>query len=544
MTWWRRIFGGGRTAQERLFAHLRAKEAELQTLTDALPQLIWSADAQGRRDYCNARWFEYTGLTEEESFGEAWLHALHPADTARVREAWNHARTTGTPYEFEARLRSRTGQYRWFMARALPVHDDEGHLTRWLGTVTDIHHHRILEEQQQRSQRSLRLLAEVGTALSEETLQRGIVARVLDILVHEFCDWAYIAVSEQDGYRVAGVVHRNPAQQAFAAMFSGMFVREPCLTGDYKESLHVLGTATTLSVPLIVGGKSMGLLHCAWSAATTVEEDKADLLREIGLRCAAALDRARVHESLVTTLQSVFIEQRLPRLNNVGFSAVYLPATRGALIGGDWYDALELPDGRVFIAIGDVGGHGLDAAIAMNRARQAMFVSAAALPDPSAVLDRVHEVLELTHSPMATALCGFLDPSTFTFTYASAGHSPPVLAVAHGDAHFLRVDGAPLGIGFAPGARTFSETLPPESLLVFYTDGLTEARRDLLAGERRLLDVAAQVHGSFSFAPAEAIRHAMLEGAETRDDIAILALSFGSPKAPVMPPFPENIRLS
>ncbi len=111
----------------------------LRALADAMPQLIWSTRADGVHDYFNKPWYEYTGNTLAQAQSDAWSELVHPDDAARTRAHWDEALATGTPYEVEFRFkRASDGAYRWFLARANPVRDEQGTIVRWFGTCTDI----------------------------------------------------------------------------------------------------------------------------------------------------------------------------------------------------------------------------------------------------------------------------------------------------------------------------------------------------------------------------------------------------------------------
>jgi PAS domain S-box-containing protein len=120
---------------------LRDNEAQLQALTAALPQLIWTADASGRYDFFNERWQEFTGLPAGRTDIAAWLDTVHPEDREGAELNWRHAVASGQGYQTEYRLRRTDGTWRWFLRRALPVRDPaSGEVIRWLGTCTDIEH--------------------------------------------------------------------------------------------------------------------------------------------------------------------------------------------------------------------------------------------------------------------------------------------------------------------------------------------------------------------------------------------------------------------
>ncbi len=117
---------------------LRDSQAQLQVLTDAMPQMVWSTRPDGFHDYYNARWYEFTGVPMGSTDGEGWNGMFHPDDQERAWARWRRSLATGEPYEVEYRLRHHSGVYRWTLGRALPVRDADGKIVRWIGTCTDI----------------------------------------------------------------------------------------------------------------------------------------------------------------------------------------------------------------------------------------------------------------------------------------------------------------------------------------------------------------------------------------------------------------------
>lgn len=110
----------------------------LTQLAEAIPQIVWTAKSDGRCDHLNQRWYEYTGLTEEESVDYEWTKIIHPDDLKNCLARWQHAYSTGEAYEVEYRLRRSDGIYRWHLGRACPVKDESHRILRWFGTCTDI----------------------------------------------------------------------------------------------------------------------------------------------------------------------------------------------------------------------------------------------------------------------------------------------------------------------------------------------------------------------------------------------------------------------
>ena len=127
------------TARKAAKAALAESEAKFRVLAELLPQLIFTARADGSSEYKNRRWLEYSGMTPEQARNGGWIGLLHPDDRDASVAAWNHAVRSGEPFEREHRLRGKDGEYRWFLARATPLREKaDGPISRWIGTATEI----------------------------------------------------------------------------------------------------------------------------------------------------------------------------------------------------------------------------------------------------------------------------------------------------------------------------------------------------------------------------------------------------------------------
>jgi PAS domain S-box-containing protein len=144
-----------RTAGERLrgVVALSESEAKFRTITDAMPQMVWSTLADGKPDYYNEQWYRFTGLPRDSSEGAGWDAIFHPEDHERVSATWRACVETGTTYEIQYRLRHHSGNYRWVLGRALPVRASDGHILQWMGTYTDIDDHKHAEEELRQASR-------------------------------------------------------------------------------------------------------------------------------------------------------------------------------------------------------------------------------------------------------------------------------------------------------------------------------------------------------------------------------------------------------
>ncbi len=126
------------TARKLAEAALRESEARFQAIANSIDQMVWATRPDGYHDFFNQRWYDYTGVPEGSTNGEAWKGVFHPDDQERASSLWRHCLATGEPYRIEYRLRHWSGQYRWVLGRAQPVRNEHGRITRWFGTCTDI----------------------------------------------------------------------------------------------------------------------------------------------------------------------------------------------------------------------------------------------------------------------------------------------------------------------------------------------------------------------------------------------------------------------
>ena len=135
------------TAQVLTQRALHESEGKFRTMTEAMPQMVWSGLPDGTNDYANRRWCEFTGMSNQALAGSGWTRAIHPDDLQALRTQWTTSLASGALFEIEHRLRHHSGDYRWVLNRALPVHDEAGAIIRWMGTVTDMHDQRLAAEE-------------------------------------------------------------------------------------------------------------------------------------------------------------------------------------------------------------------------------------------------------------------------------------------------------------------------------------------------------------------------------------------------------------
>lgn len=541
-------------------------ERGLRMLADAVPQIIWTARPHGRLDYFNRRWFEFTGCGDEQTFdGDGWLNVFHPDDRAALAGWWRAATETCEDSTAEARIRSRDGGYYWFLVRAAALRDATGAPARIFATATDIDERKRIEERDA-------FFARVGEVLTSTLDAPTLLQRITELCVPAFADWCQVqSLSNDEELIVEAVRHSDPElnkrletlvgqhviamhdrtlgspqvlRQARSRMLDTQAIRravdENVPNPEHRAVYDAAGLGTALIVPLVARGKTQGTLHLVTvDPASRRPEITLEIAEELARRAALAIDNSRLYERehrVASALQHAMLPAHLPVHDRVELSYAYRPAERESRIGGDWYDAFTTPDGLIALSIGDVAGHGLEASVAMNEARQALRLSALEGLSPEQTLRRTNSALMLDENhPMITAVFGVIDPERSIFRYSSAGHPPPALAPFFGAAHYLKGGGIPIGVDRAARFPLHEVELPAFSTLLLYTDGLIEFDRNLEREAIRLLEALDQRVHDAGYDGAGALVRRLLTNRQM-DDIAVLA-------ATMLPAEPQPIEI-
>ncbi len=524
-------------------------ERGLRMLADVIPQIVCTAGPDGRIDYFNRRWFEYTGFSDAQTFHRGgWRNAIHPDDRPTLESPLRDAVSTGNDFSVEARVRSATGEYRWFLARAVALRAGDGSIIRFFSTATDINEQKRIEEREI-------FLSHVSDVLGSTLEAQTILQKITELCVPTFADWCQVqSVSADEELVVEAVSHSDPELNERLETLVGRSVvifRDASLGSPQvlrEAQSHVLdheatvravqrnvpdpadravyeaaGLGTALVVPLVVREQVLGTLHLVNIDPTSRRpEITVEVAEELARRAAVAIDNSRSYERehrVASALQRAMLPAHLPSHERVELSYAYRPAERESLVGGDWYDAFMISDGRLAISIGDVGGHGLEAAVAMNEARQALRLSALEGMTPAQTLHRANAALMLNDErPIITAI----DVERSTFRYSCAGHPPPVIAPLSGTAAYIEGGGIPLGVDISALFPTLDVKLKPYTTLVLYTDGLIEYDRNIERESGRLLDaLSARVQDRSPDGAGILVRY-VLDNRQV-DDIAVLA---------------------
>jgi anti-sigma regulatory factor (Ser/Thr protein kinase)/putative methionine-R-sulfoxide reductase with GAF domain len=300
--------------------------------------------------------------------------------------------------------------------------------------------------------------------------------------------------------------------------------------------LREKGVRSLLGAPLIVEGRVIGVMHVGALRPRQFTDDDAALLQLAAARAAPAIERARLFDALdqehrsAVALQRSLLPERLPEIPGLDVAARYLPSTDE--VGGDWYDVIELPGGLIGLAIGDVAGHGVRAAALMGQLRTGLRAYALEGQPPGETLKRLDRLLQsIRGRGMATAAYALFSLETGSLRIASAGHPPPVLVSATGEATLIEVAAAPpLGTLPYPTHQEVEISLGPGETILMYTDGLIERRGEALtAGLERLCAVAGVAASAEGI--CQGVIDALVPSLGSPDDVAVVALR----NAPIEP---------
>ena len=492
-------------------------EGRFRALAEAAPVMIWSADEEARHDFVNRRWLDFTGRKLDQELGDGWAEGIHADDRAASLRSYKLAFERRAPFEMEFRLRRADGSYRFVALRGVPL-TEGGEFLGYVGSCVDVQKRHSMEDALRASEESFRLLADHAPVMIWTTDADGLVTFVNN----GWLEFTGTTLEEELGDTWSLGVHPEDTRRVLDSWYEALALREPW-SMEYRLR-HREGEYRWIVDRGVPRYTERGEFAGYVGSATDIHERR---------QMEEALRRVYEREHRVAeTLQRSLLPAKLPDIEGVTLAARYLPAGEGEAVGGDWYDAAELPDGRVALVVGDVVGHGLRAAAVMGQLRNAFRAYAITDTAPAEIVARLNRLVASGEEDvMATVLYLALDRDTGEVAYASAGHPPPLLLTADG-ARFLE-GGRSVPVGAADLA-TFREeraTLPPDATLLLYTDGLIE-RRDTPLEDRLAQLAAAASAGAFPGDASQAdlenlcdeILAGVLEGELPTDDVALLAV--------------------
>ncbi|MEW2517245.1 SpoIIE family protein phosphatase [Actinacidiphila alni] len=531
-----------------------------EALLSAVSQNVWLMSPDGAITELMGGFEEFTGLPWRPRIDQVWLDAVHPQDRAGLVQTFRDA-ARGTPSMFVCtfRLRAASGEYRRVQSRAVPVVRG-GVTVEWVGTTADI-------EDQWRNRLRERLLARVATVTAAQDVAQAFGATAAAV-VPELTDACAVFLLPAPGLPGPGPGGAPTATRIASTARAGLPDLPPLSDQSYQVGPVVqqviesrrprlvtfpsgsppsgivpdvstawLRTvrATSLTIVPIVIDAAVVAFAVAAACADSPPPGPADLallgevLHEVRDPLRQALELQRTRQTALTLQRALLTPT--PRVPGAELAAHYQPASKTAEIGGDWYDALLLPDGSVALTIGDIAGHDLEAATSMSQLRSMLRVIAydqahsGPPADSLARLDRVADGLGI--APLVTAVHVQLTPRPgggWHAAWSNAGHPPPLLLPVSGQPRFLRGEGPDLPLCVDPSLprATWHQDLRTGDTLLLYTDGLIEVPgTDLTEGMAHLAAHAEEAQSDGVTLAALCGR--LLAAADSRrDDAAVI----------------------
>jgi PAS domain S-box-containing protein len=564
------------TEQRRTEAALRQSNALLGRLRDA--NVLGVVVVGENRVYeANDAYLGIIGYNRNDlEAGRVHWRQITPPGWASVEDkAMRQLLQTGACQPFEKEYLHRDGHRVPVLIGAAVI--DRNPL-RWTSFVVDLTSHQRAEQERaellasnraardeaDNARERLAFLMRAGALVAATRDRDELLGQIVKLVVPTLADCSVVFLPTADGTLLASALgHTDPARavqlaglRAHPIAPAGPLLSQRAyasgttqLSRDASDEMAVWARAepaamgivklmrprSAISTPLLAGQGPLGVITLYRGAGRPpFTGTDVSMVEELGRRLAVGLANtdtfAREH-AIAETLQRSLLPDALPQIPGLDLAARYLPATEGASVGGDWYDAFPLADGRVGLVIGDVAGHNIASASTMGQVRSLLRAYAIDDPEPGCALQRTNAaVAQVLPDALATVVYAVLDPATGDLAYANAGHPPPIITTTVGQPEYLD-DAAGIMLGACPTAifTTGHRRLPPGGRLLCYTDGLIEdRRRDIGEGLTALAETLRRSRPS-SAEQTCAIVQAALVGSARQDDICLLAARLTGP---------------
>jgi serine phosphatase RsbU (regulator of sigma subunit) len=418
------------------------------------------------------------------------------------------------------------------------------------------------EEGEREARQRAQFLSEATDVLSSSLDYQRTLDEAMRLLIPRFADWAVVdLVTEGGGIDLVAVAHRDPQMVRWARVIRERYppavedetgvgavirtrtsvfrptldpaeVAAAAVDEGMREALRVLAPRSVIIVPLEVEERVVGAMTLIRSETDRpYSVDDLELAEGLAGRAAAAIDRSRLfadRDHIARSFQQILLPASLPSIEGFELAAAYRPGRAGMDVGGDFYDVFERPGGSFGLAIGDVCGHGPEAAAVMGVARQTIRVAGMGESRPSSILRVVNEALLLGGYERFVSVCDVrVNPigEAARLTVSSAGHPLPVLVGADRSVRRIGEHGMLLGVQEDPWLADITVDMAPGDLLVLFTDGLVEWPSRAPTDEA-FLELLASAAGRSAQDALSAIERWWREGvgSEPRDDAAVLVV--------------------
>jgi PAS domain S-box-containing protein len=535
---------------------------------------IIAVDLRGTIIFANPYASTLYGWTPEELVGTPALQltsmALEPAVETEIAEAI----LAGGSWEGTFEVHRKDG--RWITVHAVdsPLYDNHGELIGVVSAGTDATNERrneLLAQESEQAARISQFLADCGAALAATADYEEALGQLGRSCVPFLADLCLIDVTDGSQVRRMVVAHSDPAQQelvdelarryppdptgshpaiqalrtgatSLAAEMPDEYLRTTTRDEEHFRIVKKLGFQSFVCVPLSARGRTLGALSLvSCNPARRFGEGDAHVAQEVAWRASLIIDNARLFSEsshVAQVLQASLMPPSLPTIPGLEVAARYVAFGAGLEVGGDFYDLFSAGRGAWVFALGDVCGRGPEAAVVTGLIRHTLRSAVLDVRQPGRLVGVANEVLltdAAESSLYSTLLCGMLRPRSngVRLSLANAGHPAPMVIRADGTVEIPPNSDTVIGVFEDRSWTSRKSVLHPGDVLIAYTDGITEARRDgELFGEQRLLSVALEARGR----PVEELADHIIDavqafaGRAPTDDLALIALRVERPR--------------
>ena len=549
-----------------LFSELASAEARLTAALGSLAEAVTVQSRTGELIYANE--------AAAESLGFESVDQLLTTPPHEIVSRFESFHEDGSPLRMEdlpgrrvlageepepvvvRAIDKQTGEEKWRITKATGVRNVHGEVELAVNIIEDV-------TEVKRAELAQRLLADVGEVLASSLDYEQTLQQVAEMAVPELADWCGVSMPDGRGLiRQVAVAHVDPEKISFARELGARYPqRDDDPTGaaavirdgrtqvvndipdeliaraardpEHLELIRGLGLRAVTVVPMKTGGQTIGALTLVTAeSGRSFSEGDVELAEELARRAATAVVNARLYTErshIAQTLQRGLLPPRLPEIPGWASATLYRPAGEQNWVGGDFYDAFPIEDGWMLL-VGDVAGHGPEAASLTAQARYTLRTTAMLTGSPLAALDQLNTELVGSHPGMAlcTAACVLLREvdGGGRAEVVCAGHPLP-LVLRNGAVEAIGRFGPMLG---AWGDKTWTPVdvpIHPGDTLVLYTDGVVDAEgAEERFGEQRLEAVLAGARDADE--AVQRIDRALSEfevGDQAADDTAVLAVN-------------------
>lgn len=521
-----RVLGGFGIAQEITEGKQVEDALRLAVERQALAQRatrtgFWDWDVTTGRLSWSMELFDLFGLepTSDPTF-DMWLGAVHPEDRERALQNVNHSVETAQSLNHEFRVCLSDGQERWIGGIGDTTYGSDGKPLRMCGICIDITDRKRAEAEREQLLAHERVVASNAYA-------RSLIEASLDPLVTISAEGKITDVNEAT-IKITG----RAREELIGTDFSDYFTEPVRARQGYQE---VFAKGSVTDYPLTIRDRNGKLTEVLYNASLFSDQRGNILGVFAAARDITAVKELEQQRRIASVLQDTLLD--VPREPpGVRFGHLYRSATEGARIGGDFYDVFQVDGEHSVVLIGDVSGHGVEAARIATLVKDVVRAFSHKYRHPRHILRMTNDLLIDRKTPgFVTLFLGVISPRGGTLIYSSAGHPNALLRSSNGAVALLEAASAPLGVFASHSWKESKTSLSDEDLLFLYTDGAVEARRgDCFFGQEGLMEVlAGWSHPSPEHLPEAVLGEVLaFSGGKLADDVALLAIQLTKDASP------------